>query len=128
MLAQSADRVFEVDFFPVQGDVKLVFQLVGKGPGCDGAEHFAIVARFYFDQAGELGNAFGELTHGIELMGLALRAALAQGFDAPFVSARQRYGKSLREEIIAGVAGGHLYVVRLSAEADNIVSEDNFGF
>ena len=76
----------------------------------------------------QLGHAFGEFAHSVELMGFALGAALAQGFDAAFVGASKGDGEALGKEIIPGVAGGDLDVVGLSAQANDVVGEDNFSF
>ena len=66
-----------MDFPLVERDVELVLQFVGNHAGGDRAEHLAVLARLDLDDADEFGNALGEFGHGVELVRLALGAALA---------------------------------------------------
>ena len=61
-------------------------------------------------------------------MSLAFSAALLQGFQPALVGPSQGNGQTLWKKIIARVAGRPLDLVGLAAEADDIVSEDNFSF
>src|ERR1019366_968616 len=65
VVAERADRVFEVDLPLVERDVELVFQFVGDHAGGHRAEHLAVLARLDLDDADELGNALGEFGHGV---------------------------------------------------------------
>ena len=56
----------------------------------------------------------------------ALGAALPEGFDPAFVGRRQRNGQPLREQIIAGVAGGDFDLIGLAAQANDVVRQNNF--
>ena len=79
--------VFELDFFLVERDVELVLQFVGDHAGGDGAEQLAFLAGLDLDDADQLGNALGEFGHGVELMRLALGAALLERLDLALVRA-----------------------------------------
>ena len=48
--------------------------------------------------------------------------------DLAFVGLRERNGEALREQIVARVAGGDLDLVGFTAEADDVVREDDFSF
>ena len=45
-----------------------------------------------------------------------------------FVGAGQRHGQPLREKKIARVAGGDVDMVGFTAEADDVVRENDFSF
>src|SRR5208337_1643172 len=110
VVAQRANRVFEVDLPLVERDVELVLQFVGNRAGGHRAEHLAVLARLDLDDADELGDALGEFGHGVELVGFAFGAALAQHFDLAFVGLRERYGQALRIQKVARVTGGNLHL------------------
>jgi len=57
----------------------------------------------------------------------ALGAALAQRFGVAFVGLRKRNSQALREQIVARVTGGDANLIGFTAEADDVVSEDDFG-
>jgi len=57
-----------------------------------------------------------------------LSAALFERFQAALVRPGQRDRQALRKQIIAGVASGHFNLVGLAAQANNIVSQNNFSF
>src|ERR1035438_6444190 len=121
VLAQGADRVFEVNLPLLKRNVELSLELVGDGTRGDRAEHLAVVAGLDRDDANELGDALGQVVHRIELVRLALGPALLERFKAALVGPRQWNSQSLREQIIAGVACGHFYLVGLATEANDIV-------
>ena len=128
VFAKGADRVFEMDFALIKGDVELGLDLIGDHARCDGAEHFAILASLDRNDANEFGKTLGELGHGVELVCLAFSAALFENFNAAFVSTSERNCKSLREEIIAGVTSRDFYLVGLAAQTDNVVRQNDFSF
>jgi hypothetical protein len=121
VFAQNADRVFEMDFALVEGDVELGLELIGDQARSNRAEHFAVLAGLDGDDANELGEALGELGHGVEIVGFTFGAALLEDFKAAFVRASERNCKSLGKEIIAGVTSGDLDLVGFAAEADDVV-------
>ena len=128
VIAQRADGVFEVNLPLVERDVELRLELVGNHARGDGAEHLAVFAGLDRDEADELGEALGQLVHGVELVRFALGPALPEGFQAALVGGGQRNGQALREQIIAGVAGGDFDLVGLAAQANDVVRENNFSF
>jgi len=77
VFAKGADRMFEMDLAFVEANVELGLELVGDHAGGDGAEHFAVLTGFDRDDADELGEAPGELGHGVEVVGFAFGAAFA---------------------------------------------------
>ena len=128
VFAQVAQGVFEMNFFLVERDVKLMLEFVGDHAGGHGTEHLAVVTGLDLDDADELGNALGEFGHGVELMRLALGATLLERLDAALVRAVERNREPLRKKIVARVTGGDADVVRFTAEADDVVREDDFSF
>ena len=128
IFAQCTDRVLDMDLPFVERDIELLLELVGDHAGGDGPEHFAVIAGLDLDDANEFGHAFGQLAHGVELVGLAFAPVLLERFDAAFVGLRERNRKALGKQVIAGVAGGDLDVVGLGAQADDIAGEDDFSF
>src|SRR5271157_4660266 len=116
VFAQRAERVFEMDFPLVEGDVELMLQLIGNHAGGDGAEQLTILARLDLDDTDQFGNAFGELAHGVELVRLAFGAALLERLEAALVRATYRNSESLRKQIIARVARGDADLVGFTAE------------
>ena len=127
VFAQRLDRMFEMNLALVERDVELVLEFVGDHAGGDGAEHLAVFAGLDLDDADELRQALGEFGHGVELMGFALGAALAQGFEPALVALRHRNGEALREKVIARVAGGDFDLIGFAAEADDVVGKNDFG-
>ena len=120
--------MLKVDFSLVERDVKLRLELVGNRAGGNGTEHFSVVAGLDDDDRDQFGNALGQVAHGVELMRLALGTALAQNFQAALVGAGQRHGKTLGKQIIARVTGGDFDLVGFGAQADDVVSENDFRF
>ena len=111
VIAQGANGMFEMNFAFIEGDIELMLELVGNGAAGDGAEHFAIVACFNFDERRELGNAAREFAHSVELVGFALGAALAKHLDLPLVGRGEGNGQSMRKKVVARVAGGDFHLV-----------------
>ena len=70
----------------------------------------------------------GEVVHVVELLRLALGALLPERFELALVRRRDRHGEALRIKIVARVAGGDADVVGFTAEADDVVREDDFSF
>src|ERR1035438_2759152 len=128
VLAQGTGRGFEGNLPLLERDVELSLELVGDRTRGDRAEHLAVVASLDRDDADELGDALGQVVHRVELVRLALGPALLERFNAALVGPRQRNGQSLWEQIIAGVAGGHFYLVGLATETDDVVRQNNFSF
>jgi hypothetical protein len=126
VFAKSPNRMFEMNLALVEADIELGLELVGNHAGRDGAEHFAVLASLDGDDADKFGEALGELGHGVELVRFAFGAALLEDFKPAFVGARQRNCQALREEIVAGVTSRDLDLVGLAAQADDVVSQNNF--
>ena len=120
--------MFEVNFFLVERDVELGFELVGDGARGDRAKHFSIVAGLDGHDGDQFGKAFGEFAHGVELVRFAISPALVQDFEAALVGTGQRNGQALRKQIIARVAGGDFDLVGLGAQANDVDGQDDFGF
>ena len=59
-------------------------------PEGDRAKHLAVFAGLDGNEADELGEALGQVGHGVKLVGFALGPALPQGFNAAFVGRRQQ--------------------------------------
>src|SRR6185503_11767591 len=125
--AECLNRVIEVDLSLVEQDVELVLEFVGNGAAGDAAEDFAVIAGLHLEQAGELGDALAQFAHRIELVRLAVGAALAEHFEAALVGVGQRNRHTHRIEIIAGIAGGDFDLIRLGAEPDDLLGKDDFG-
>jgi hypothetical protein len=125
VLAQCLDGMLQMDLLFVKNNVKLGLQLVGDHASRDGAEHLAVLASLDGNDGDELGNALGEFAHGIEFVGFALAAALAQSFNAALVGGSQRDGQALREKIIAGVTGGHFDQVGLASQAHDVLNKND---
>src|SRR5437868_1014569 len=102
-------------------DIKLVLQFISNGAAGDRAEHLAVIASLHFDDRSQLGNAASQFAHAIELMRFALGAALPENFNLALVRGGEGNRQALRKEIVASVAGSDLYLVRLGAEADDVV-------
>ena len=128
ILAGGADGVLELDFFLVERDVELVLQFVGDHAGGDGAEQLAFLAGLDLDDADQLGQRLGQLGHGVELVRFALGAALLERLDLALVRRRDGHGQALREKKVARVAGGDADVVGFTAEADDVLRENDFSF
>ena len=128
VVAHRTDRLVEMNLLLVEVDLKVVLQLISNSAAGDAAEHLAIVASLHLHQAGELGDALGELAHRVILVRFALGAALAEDFQTALVSAGQRNGQPLGEEVVAGVASGDFDLIGFATEADDVVSEDDFSF
>src|ERR1043166_9759992 len=126
VITQRANRVLDMNLPLVERDVQLRLELVGDHPGRDRSEHFAVLARFDGDDASQLAEALGELAHGVQLVRFAFGAALLENLQPAFIGTRERNRESLRKEIIAGVAGRDFYLIGFTAEADDIVSENDF--
>src|SRR4051812_6648773 len=120
--------MLEMNLLLIESDLKLVLQLIGNGASSDGSEHLAVFAGFDLDVSGELGNALGQFAHAVELMGLALGAALTQCLKAAFVCPGDRNGQTLRIKVIPGIAGCDLDLVGLGAQADDVMGENDFSF
>src|SRR5262245_37053637 len=106
----------------IEAHVELGLELIGDHARCDSAEHFAVLASLDGDDANEFGKALGELGHGVELMGFAFSTALLKHLKSAFVRAGQGNCETLRIEKIAGVTSRDFDLVRLAAEADDVVS------
>src|SRR5258708_9673960 len=120
--------MLEVNFLFVDHDVELVFEFVGNAAARDGAEGFAFLAGLHLHHTGQLGNAFGQFTHGVELVGFALGATLPECFEPPLVAGAHGNRQTLWVKIITRVPGGDFDLVGFRAQPDNVVSEDNFSF
>jgi hypothetical protein len=118
--------MLEVDLAFVQRDIKLGLELVGNRARSDSAEHLTIFTGLDGDHTNELGQTFGQLGHGIEVVRLAFSAPLLEGLQPPFVGRRQRDSQPLWKQIIAGVTGRDFHLVRFTAQVHNIVRENNF--
>src|SRR6516162_4658279 len=123
-----ADGVLEVDFLLVERDVELVLEFVGDHAVGYRAEQLAFLAGLDLDDANQLLERLGEFGHGVELMRFALGALLLERFELALVRLRHRDGEALREKVIARVAGGDADLVGFTAEADDVVREDDFSF
>src|ERR1051325_727999 len=105
-----------------------MFQLIGDHAGCHGAEKFSILAGLDLYDANELGNAFGEFAHRIELMCFPFSAALAKHFEPALVRIADRNGQALREKIIARVSRGDFDLIGFTAETYDVAGKNDFGF
>jgi hypothetical protein len=121
VFAKNPNGVFEVNLPFVEADVELRLKLIGNHSRGDRAEHFAVLASLDGDNANEFGETLGELGHRVELVRFALGAALLEHFKAAFVRSRDRDRKTLRKEVVAGVTSRDLDLVRLAAEANDVV-------
>ena len=128
VITQGPDGLFQVNLLLVQSDLELGLELVGDHARGDRAKHLAILAGFDGDEASQLGNALGQLGHGIELVGFAFRAALLERFEPALIGASQRNRQALREEKVAGVTGCDLDLVGLAAQAHDVMSKNDFSF
>ena len=115
VFADGAERVFEMNLLLVDGDLKLVFELVGDGSRGDRTEHFAVLAGFCREHKRHPGQAFSQFAHGVEIMRFALRATVAQCFQAAFVGGGQRDRQALRKKKIAGVTSRDFHLVGFRA-------------
>ena len=105
-----------------------MLQLVGDHASGDGAEQLAIFTGLDLDDADQFLHRLGQLGHVVEFMSFAFSAALAKCFKTALVGLRDGDGKALRDEIIARVAGGDFDLVGFTAEAHDVVREDDFSF
>src|SRR5205807_8354781 len=128
VLAQRAQRMFEMNLLLVDGDFELVPEFVRNRAGSDRTEHLAFFAGLHVEDERHLRKGLGQFAHGVELMGFALGAALAQRFETPLVRRRQRNRKALRKKIVARVTGGDLHLVGLGAETNHLMSKNDFSF
>jgi hypothetical protein len=61
------------------------------------AEHLAVFPGLDRNEADQLGEALGQLVHGVELVRFTLGTALPENLQAAFVSGGKRNGQPLRE-------------------------------
>lgn len=126
VFAERFKRVIEMDFPLVEGNVELMFQFIRNHAGCDCPEHFAVFACFDFKDANQFLDAFGQFTHGVELVSFAIGAPLLERLDVLAVGLRQGDGETLGKKIIPGVAGGHFHLVGFGTQSNDVVREDDF--
>lgn len=128
VFAERLDGRLEVDLLLVERDVELVLEFVGDHASGHGTEKLSVIAGLDLDDADQLGEALGEFRHGVELMRFAFGALLLEGFKLAFVRRGDRHGEALGEKIVARVTGGDFDRVGFTAQANNVVSKDNFSF